>query len=262
MRFGGKVRYIIMRRYSIFHVPVLSFFSKELYKDVGLHWKGVNFFYLFLLLAICLVPRMIKLHIGVTDFVNNYAPTIIEQVPEITISDGQVSIKENQPYYIKEPESGMVLAIIDTTGEIESLEEADAFCLLTGNKLLTKRQFEKRSYDLSKIKHFALMGSYVYRIVQALIYAAIGLLFVSFCKTTLSYASLIRLAVVAVTPCVIVSTILGLGGNSIPAFLYPAAVLVYLFFAVRSISRVPQVHECEGQADEQEETVWDKNSDQ
>jgi len=277
-----------MRRYSIFHVPALSFFSKKLYIDVGQNWKGANFLYLLLLLAICLIPTMINLHRGISNFVNNEAPAIVNQVPEITITDGQVSIKETQPYYIKDPDSNEPLAIIDTTGQIESLEDTDAFCLLTGNKVITKKsEFENRTYDLSNVKAFivdseritgwlqigrkflavviypfVLLGYYMYRIVQALIYAAIGLLFASFCKTTLSYAALIRLAVVAVTPCIIVGTILGLTDTSIPPFLYLVAALVYLFFAVKSISGIPEVHEDEGQITGWEGTVWDRSSGQ
>jgi hypothetical protein len=275
-----------MRRYSIFHVPALSFFSKELYIDVGQNWKGVNFLYLLLLLAVCLIPRIINLHRGISNFVNNEAPAVVNQVPEITITDGQVSIKETQPYYIKDPDSDEPLAIIDTTGQIESLEDTDAFFLLTGNKVIIKEsKFENRTYDLSNVKAFAvdseritgwlhigrkflavviypfaLLGSYVYRIVQVLIYAAIGLLFASFCKTTLSYATLIRLAVVAVTPCIIVGTILGLAETSIPYFLYIVAALVYLFFAVKSISDIPEVHDDEGQITGWEGTVLDKSS--
>ena len=276
-----------MRRYSIFHVPALSFFSKKLYIDVGLNWKGVNFLYLLLLLAVCWIPTVINLHRGISDFVNNEAPAIVNQVPEITITDGQVSVKETQPYYIKDPDSNEPLAIIDTTGQIKSLEDTDAFCLLTGNKLITKKsEFENTTYDLSNVKAFAvdseritgwlqigrkflavviypfaLSGSYVYRIIQALIYAAIGLLFASFCKTTLSYAALIRLAVVAVTPCIIVSTILGLTGTSVPPYLYLVLALAYLFFAVKSISGIPEVHEDEGQISGREGTVWDRSSD-
>jgi len=276
-----------MRRYSIFHVPALSFFSKKLYIDVGLNWKGVNFLYLLLLLAVCWIPTVINLHRGISNFVNNEAPAIVNQVPEITITDGQVSVKETQPYYIKDPDSNEPLAIIDTTGQIKSLEDTDAFCLLTGNKLITKKsEFENTTYDLSNVKAFAvdseritgwlqigrkflavviypfaLSGSYVYRIIQALIYAAIGLLFASFCKTTLSYAALIRLAVVAVTPCIIVSTILGLTGTSVPPYLYLVLALAYLFFAVKSISGIPEVHEDEGQISGREGTVWDRSSD-
>ena len=274
-----------MRRYSIFHVPALSFFSKKLYIDVGQNWKGVNFLYLLLLLTVCLIPTMINLHRGMSNFVNNEAPAIINQIPEITITDGRVSIKEAQPYYIIDADSNKPLAIIDTTGRIDSLKETDALCLLTGNKVIMKKSnFENRTYDLSQIESFAingeqitgwlqigkkflavviypfaLLGSYVYRIVQVLIYAAIGLLFASFCNTKLSYAALVRLAVVAVTPCIIVSTALGLAGTSLPGFLYLVMALVYLFFAVKSNADIPVPQDDQGQITELQETVLDES---
>jgi len=253
-----------MKRYSIFHIPVLSFFSKKLYIDVGQNWKGVNFLYLLLLLAVCWIPMMVKIHLGAADFVNNEAPAVVDQVPEITITDGHVSIEEPEPYYITVPDSNEPLAIIDTTGQIGSLEDSNAICLLTDHELITKHSdVEDRTYDLSDVESFyvdseritgwlnigrkflavviypfALSGSYAYRIAQALVYAAIGLLFASLCKTKLSYATLIRLAVTAVTPCIIVGTILDLTSISVPAFLYLIAALAYLFFAVKSIADV------------------------
>jgi hypothetical protein len=275
-----------MRRYSIFHVPALSFFSKNLYIDVCRNWKGVNFLYLLLLLAVCLIPTMINLHRGISNFVDNKAPAFVNQVPEITITDGRVSIKEAQPYYIIDPESNSPLAVIDTTGRIESLNDTDAFCLLTADKVIIKKsQFENRAYDLSNIEAFAidgkqisgwlqicrkflvaviypftLFGSYMYRIVQVLIYAAVGLLFASWCNTKLSYTALVRLAVVAVTPCIIVSTVLGLAGIYIPGFLYMVAALVYLFFAVKSNSGISVTGDDEGQITGRQETVLDESS--
>jgi len=257
----------IMKKYSIFHIPVLSFFSKELYREVGLHWKGVNFLYLFLLLAVCLTPTTIKMYIGFTNFVDNEAPAFIEQVPEITINDGKVSINEPQPYYIKDPDNGDILAIIDTTGQITSLKDSDALCLLTSDKLITRKsKFENRTYDLSNVKTFAvdseritgwlhiarkflvvvvyplaLLSSYVFRIVQALIYAAFGLLFASWCKVTLSYPTLLRLAVVAMTPSLLVKTIFGIAGihlSCITSLIFLIMTLAYLYFAVQSISEI------------------------
>jgi hypothetical protein len=255
----------IMKKFSIIHIPVLSFFSKELYRDVGLYWKGVNFSYLLLLLAICWIPTMIKIHIGFSDFINNEVPAVVEQVPEITITNGEVSISEPQPYYIKDPQNGDVLAIIDTTGTIKSLEDPNAICLLTKTNIMWRQvEFETRTIDLSEVKNFvldserimgwlhtarkfliiiiypfALLGSYLYRIVQALIYAAVGLLFALWCKVTLSYATLLRLAVVAVTPCVLVKTILGIAGVHLPyaGLIYLVAALAYLFFGVHATAQ-------------------------
>ena len=254
-----------MKKYSIIHIPVLSFFSKDLYREVGLYWKGLCFAYLLLLLAICWIPIMVKIHLGFSGFINNEAPAFIDQVPEIIITDGQVSIEEPQPYYIKAPDSNDVIAVIDTTGTIKSPEDANAFCLLTKTNIIMKQsKFETRTFDLSQVKNFVLdsdrimrwlhiagkflviimypftlLGSYAYRIVQALIYAAIGLLFASLCKVSLSYAALLRLAIVAVTPCIIVGTALGLAGTPLPALLYLAAALGYLFFGVRACSQTP-----------------------
>jgi hypothetical protein len=65
---------------------------------------------------------------------------------------------------------------------------------------------------------------------------------------------------VAVTQCIIVGTILGLVGTSIPGLLYLVAALVYLFFAVKSISSIPEVHDDEDQITGSEEIVLDKSS--
>ncbi len=259
----------IMKKFSIFHILFMSFFSKDLYQDVGLYWKGVNFVYLLLLLAVCWIPPMIKIHAGYSAFVREEAPSIVLQVPEITITDGQVSITESQPYYITALENDEVLAIIDTTGTIKSLEDSNAVCLLTRDSLITrKNKFETQTYDLSQVEHsvldgdrimgwlqtskkflvvaiypFALLASYIYRIVQVLIYAAIGLLFASGCKVVLSYNTLLRLATVAVTPCIIAGTVVDLAGVSLPAPLYLLAALGYLFFGVKALSLIPPADE-------------------
>jgi len=258
-----------MKKYFIIHVPIMSFFSKALYRDVGLYWKGLCFAYLLLLLAICWIPTMVMMHVGFSDFIDNEAPAVIEQVPEITITDGKLSIKEPQPYYIKYPGNDNVMAIIDTTETVESLEDPNAICLVTKTKIIWRQsKVETRTFDLSQVESFvldsdrimrwlrtaakylvviiypfALLGSYVYRIIQALIYAAIGLLFASWCKVSLSYDALLRLAITAVTPCIIVGTILGLVGVSLPAWLYLAAALGLLFFGVKACSETTQTME-------------------
>lgn len=253
-----------MRKYSIFHLPVLSFFSKDLYADVALHWKGVNFLFLLLLLVLCLIPPTVKIHLAVADFVENEAPAMLDQIPEITIADGKASIEEEQPYYITAPDGDdVVIAIIDTTGQIASLESADAYVLLTEDAIITKHSnVEKRTYELSEIEEtfmisgeklsgwlqvaskylsviiypVSLIGSYIYRIVQVLVYAAVGLIFASSCKITLQYPALMRLAVVAITPCIIVDMILSFAGVPVPPFLYLAAAMGYLYFGVKSTS--------------------------
>ena len=210
---------------------------------------------------------MVRVHLGFAGFVKNDAPTVVEQVPEITITDGRVSIQEPQPYYIKIPDTNDILAAIDTTGSIESPEDVNAFFLLTNTSIITRQSdFETRTFDLSQVKSFtvsgegimkflniikkflaiilypiALLSSYVYRIIQALIFAAVGLLFVSMCKVSLSYGALLRLAVVAMTPCMIVKTVFVLVGVYFPCIglLYIVITLAYLYYGVSACSQIP-----------------------
>lgn len=120
-----------MQRYTIIHPVFMSFYSKSLYKDVAMNWKGFGFIYLFVLLAFCCIPVMIKNHWRLSNFVANEAPAIVKQIPLIMIKQGRVSIEESMPYYVKDIINDITLMIIDTTGQFISLNNTQAFILLT-----------------------------------------------------------------------------------------------------------------------------------
>jgi hypothetical protein len=86
---------------------------------------------------------------------------------------------------------------------------------------------------------FALLGSYVFRIAQALIYGAIGMLFALMHKSKMPYITVIRIAVVAVTPPIILRTLQNVFGVAIPlaGLWYFLIAMGYLFFGVRAASR-------------------------
>jgi len=243
----------------------MSFFSKDLYRDVSSQWKGTGFAYLLLLLAICWIFPITRMHADLAYFVDNEAPKIISQIPTISIVDGNASIQESQPYYIKDPETGEVLVIIDTTGKITSLAETKALALVTKTETMFKKsEIETRTFSFANIKEFtldqekitgwltvakklavpvlyplAVLGSYAFRIIQVLVYAAIGMLFASWFKSRRPYISLIRLSVVAVTPCIIIRTVLGALHVNIPfaGLWYFLTAMGYLFFGVRATSK-------------------------
>ena len=257
-----------MKRYRFFHIPALAFFSKDLYTDVAFNWKGTCLGYLFLLLAVCWIPAMIEINSGLDSFVEFQAPKITSQVPTITIKDGTVSIDEPEPHYIYAPDSDEVLAAIDTTGQLKSLDDIDAFVLLTEDKIIYRQSpSETRTFNLTEIEEFtldqdritnwlnilkklvipvlypmALVGSYLFRIIQVLVCAAIGMLFVSSLNAQLPYICLIRLAAVAITPAIIVKTILGAADIRLPVvwLLYIIVTLAYLYFAVKACSQHEQ----------------------
>lgn len=242
----------------------MSFYSRFLYQDVGRNWKKISFLYLLLLLALTLIPITFKLHSEVSYYLTNNTPKIVRQVPVITISEGEVSVNEQTPYIIKDPESNAPLIIIDTAGQITSLENSDAFALLTKTNLIIRVSPTKtRIFDLSTLGDividqgiiyewietfvkffvfvlypFALIFSFVFRVAQALVFAAIGMLFAKKFGAPLRYQALISLAIVSMTPSIVLNTIYNYIGLTIP-FWWLINLLItlgYIFFAIRANS--------------------------
>ena len=251
------------KRYSVIQAIYMAFYSGDLYQDVAERWHGVGAAYLLLLVTLCWVPMLIKIHIGFADFASHDAPKIIGQIPPITIDKGKVSTTVDMPYFIKDPDNGKTVAIVDTTGQVTSLDgHPGVFLLLTQNHLITRQSnMEVREYDLSQVQHFeltrekaldwlmtfkdlfvpilapfAILFGYIYRILQQLLYAAIGMGFASASNVKLEYGTLMRLAAVAVTPAMIINTVSDVWGKSIPFWwlLCFAIAMCYLFFAVKS----------------------------
>jgi hypothetical protein len=83
---------------------------------------------------------------------------------------------------------------------------------------------------------FSLFCVLLVKFIEVLIYAAIGKLFAKWCKIELGYPALIRLSVIALTPFMIISTLLYLVNINIPfsILLYFIGDLVYLFFGIKA----------------------------
>ena len=79
-------------------------------------------------------------------------------------------------------------------------------------------------------------ASFVYRVVQVLIYALIGMLFASILKTTLDYDALVRLSVISITPVVALNTLRRLLDVHVPMTWLISFVIamIYLFIAVKA----------------------------
>lgn len=253
-----------MKRYTTIHPLFMSFYSGSLYRDVGSNWKKISFLYLFLLLAVCLIPEMFQIRSQISDYLRDEAPKIVRQVPVITITKGKVSLDEQMPYVIKDPGTNTPLIIIDTTGRVTSLKGSEAVALLTDSKLLVRRgPGETRAADLSGIDSLvidqsklydwsdiiidnfaivlyplALIFSFLFRTAQVLIFAAIGMLFAKNLKIPLPFQAMISLAIVAMTPSIILTTIYQFTGLKVPFWwLISFAVSIgYLFFAVKANS--------------------------
>jgi len=251
-----------MKQYSTVHPLYMSFYSRSLYRDVGRNWRGVAFLYLFLLLAVCWIPIMFKMYAGISAFIRDEAPAIVGQVPVITISGGRASVEVTMPYVIKDPDDGMPLIIIDTTGKTASLKNTEAFILLTKTELMFRRNAkETRVFSLSDMgdmvinkktvydwldlfrKWFVvvlypivLIVSYVYRLIQVLIYAAIGIVIAKGLNADLDFQSILSLAIVADTPAIILNMLYNYSEMKMP-FWWLICFLIsmgYLYFGIKA----------------------------
>lgn len=215
-------------------------------------------------MALCSIPDVLKVRMEISDFISAEAPRFVRQVPSIRISKGNVSIDKPQPYYIVDERTRRPKAIIDTTGSITSLAGTDAVLLLKKNSLLVKKsETETKVFDLSDfdgvsidrssmyslldwleqlfpvlLYPFAVLFSIMFRIVEVLILAVIGLLYSKMMNTALLFQTSVRLAAIAITPAVICGALLVLINISI--FYWPfisfSLSLGYFFFALRTVS--------------------------
>src|SRR3990172_1304212 len=225
-----------MRKFGLFHPLVLSFYSQPLYQDVARNWRGATFLYLLLVLALYWLPGMVKMQRDMSEFLEKDAPAALQQIPRITITDGVVSTDVETPYYIKDPETGKPFLILDLTGEFTSLEGTGAKMLLTRNQLIAQKStMETRTYDLSGIKSFSIdretierwlqlarswlvpllfpiihIFSYCDRLFQTFVYGLIGLIIAKLFHVPLGLMASVRLAIIAITPVLLLDTVFGL----------------------------------------------------
>ncbi|MBF0505734.1 MAG: DUF1189 family protein [Nitrospirae bacterium] len=242
----------------------MSFFSKDLYRDVARNRSGLCMTYLVILLSLSLIPDMVRLHNNVSDFLAEEAPKIVSQVPTVTISKGVASIKEPVPYVIKAPWSKLPFAIIDTSEGTVPAAKLKATVVLTKTKLLVNDDAtDIHSVDLSHIQNliidrdlinrwieqfkdyfifavypFALFFTFLYYLIQVLICASIGMLFAKMHDLKLLPRALVRLSAVAFTPPIVLQTLHSLLNIEFP---YSSVISLlfatcYLYFAVGACS--------------------------
>jgi len=256
-----------MRQYSIFHIPVWSFFSRPLYAEIGTRWRGTCLGYLFLLLLFCWAITIYRLHIEVCRYIDSEVPAIAAQVPTVTITNGLAHVTVEQPYVISDPDTDRPILIIDTTGATSSLMGSEAMALLTADELIMRRsETETRAFKVSELegtsidsktvnawaqtvkRYFALaiypfsvLVSFLARAMEALIFAGLGMLLSRRLGAGLRFAAALRLAITALSPAIMVKTIataLGVfsGGASILAMIM---TLAFLVFGIRATMAPP-----------------------
>lgn len=222
-----------------FRVPILAFYSSALYRSVAREWRGFSILYLLGLLFFCWFLNATSFYIQLVGLKNEpELHTFLDQIPPISIQDGEVSTEVSQPYFITEESSPGVFFIIDTTGEITTLDHTvTEGVLLTKDRLLVKRAHHNdlQELDLSQVRSFTLnreiildwLGPFAlvmslavllfmpflalaYRLTISLLLSAVGQAAAQGVGAPLEWAACFRLAVVAMSPGILISTIIPL----------------------------------------------------
>ena len=223
-----------MKQFNSLQAIYKSFYSKELYRDVVNNWGAEVVLYLLLVLAICWAVTMVKMQPMLTHGMAEFTTDVAKQVPNIEIKNGVVSTPENRPYLIKDSETNELVAIIDTSGQYTKLDANDRKILLTQHEIWTsshggvvkiykipatmtmsivpedikKQTIKWTPWAWVLLFPIFVLFSLVYRLVQSLLYAVIGKLLAMIGGIQLSYANVLKLTIVALTPTIIVWTVL------------------------------------------------------
>jgi hypothetical protein len=258
-----------MKQFGMLRAIVMSFYSRDLYRDVAKNWKGIGLLYLTLLLAICWLPTAGRMFAGLRTFAVTGGPAFARQLPAVTIKDGIMHTRPPGPHIIRDSNAldrdPFTLIIDDSIDTVPANLNYDAI-------VLTRREFgmvrhsrsERRIFELTpaadmdvtpdEVEAFlsslqlwlpplayvlCLAGSLMFRLAQACLYAALVQMFArSQGIANLDYRSALRLAVVAVTPVIVIRTLLWFGPWEPRWYIrWPVALLItilYLRFAVRS----------------------------
>jgi hypothetical protein len=239
----------------------MAFFSKSLYQDVGRNWKGLGLVFLFSTVALCAIPFVLLLQSELLDLLNEQAPKIVKQMPAIKISKGKVSIDKPEPYYVKDDKSGDPLIIFDTTGKVRSLAGSKAIMLVSQTAVTVRNNDgQTRTIDLSGVDDFtldrrllyawieelskslffilyplAVFFSFLIRIIEVVILAAIASLLAKSRGPLLSYRTCMRLTAVSMTPAMVLGAVFNIAGSVLTLWWLTSIPLTaaYLLFAVR-----------------------------
>ncbi len=251
-----------MKQFTIWQAPFYSFWSKSFYVDVAKNWHGLAYSYLVLLISFTWIFMSIKKQMDFNYFVDHKLSPVIVQMPVVTIDKGILSIDQPSPCTLK-GSSGQPVVTFDTTDKPMDPEAMPGIFLVTKDSVYGKHQPPEQKLDLSSItdhvvinktvaqqffadlgKSFALIVfiiaapvGLVFCILQSLLYGLIGKGIARLNNVNLTYAALVRLSVVAMTPALLIDSIIKVRSVDVTTWMaWPIAAffinISYLMFAI------------------------------
>lgn len=256
-----------MKQYNILQAFYMSFYSQKLYRDVAQNWGGSVVLYLFVLLAISWGIMMIQIQPTLKLMFAQMGSRYYQQFPEIVIKEGVVNTPENKPYIIIDPDTQKPFAVIDTSGKYQDFTTVPSDTVVLVRKDAVIYQYKKEvktqkiPNDLNMtlkpdhvkttlisigswlwilILPITLLASFIYRLVQSLVYAVIGEIFAALSNIKINYSEMLKMTMITLTPVIVLDTILDFLHISFPLqwLMYFGISMAYLIFALRANKNV------------------------
>lgn len=226
-----------MRRYILLQGLYLSFYSRDFYQDVAQNWHRTAYVFLILLALLTTLRITFLLDHNLSDVYRNHAPGYLPQLPEITIEAGVARTREAIAWPIHEPKTGRLIGVIDTTREQADPETlAHVLFYLSSHEIAYRRGTDDirvfkldRLPDMTINRHTARVYlsfisnwliwvlflplwimAYAFKLAQAVLLALVASIGCKFFGIALTLPALIAMAIMAVTPVVILEFIISL----------------------------------------------------
>ena len=246
-----------------------SFYSKELYRDAAYNWNGIGIG-LLAWLALFVTIIFVIMSFGMSgDSYNNGKAELLNQMPNVTISKGILSIDRPTPYYFSFTGAGHV-ALIDTSDTASKLslddtlkimQKQDLKIFVAKDKIITlEKPNESKVYDLSEqkqdmkfgktevalwIKYMEIFGlpflfgmlylcMLLYALLQMLIYSLFALIVNRSMNAGLNYPALQRITVCALFPVPVIDFAFLAVNSEMPFLISFVCTIIFIMFGVKS----------------------------
>ncbi len=224
------------RKYGFLQAPFMSFFSKDLYTDVTVHWSGCGALYMLMLLSISWLVSCITFDKPFIQLsMNPDTPAYLQQLPDMTMKDGVLSINKPYPCNIVNTHDKSQVYVTFVKEFVGTPSASDPALIITKDAMIAGAAASQSqpALEFSKLKgcdfqltgnqligivgQFALwlpIGLYAFGIIpvflahllQMCIYGGLAMAIASGFQTKITFVTGMRLAAIAMTPAIMLNT--------------------------------------------------------
>ena len=240
-----------------------SFYDRGFYTAVLHYWRRFWFFYLLLVVVVTSLPGLALFRITLGTFMQDEMPGILSSFPPVEIENGRAVLPESvqQPVIINDSQ-GRPAMVIDTTagGALRSSDaplifSRDKLIMQDGNEaveLLSFHSLQNLTLDSTALQEMTefyrnwflpflipvgLFVKLVVILIQIALFAGFGFLMARVRGMVIPYRGAWRLAVVAVTPAMLLQILLMpiMGDSEALGLILLVALFGYMWFALDSV---------------------------